>query len=102
MLLGEDRPEIVWVDDGVVTIPLFWVDVPTSSERVGLGAQFSGAEADNEVELREILGPAGLSAVELLLFREILEVLVIREDLDGVRGAEEEVSPFLKCLYDRE
>ena len=44
----------------------------------------------------------GLSAVELLLFREILEVLVIREDLDGVRGAEEEVSPFLKCLDDRE
>ena len=33
--MSEYRPEVVWVDDGVVTIPPFWVDVPTAGKGVG-------------------------------------------------------------------
>ena len=31
LLLGEDRMEIVGVNGGIVTIPPFWVDIPSSS-----------------------------------------------------------------------
>ncbi len=31
LILGENRPVVVQVDCHVVAIPLFWVDVPSSS-----------------------------------------------------------------------
>ena len=36
---------------GIVAISLFWVDIPTSSERVGFSSEFSGSESDHHVEL---------------------------------------------------
>ena len=57
---------------GVATIPLFGVDVPLSSESVQLGTEFSGAETNDKVELREELGPPGLPAGEDFQGREIL------------------------------
>ena len=50
-LLGsEHRSVVLWVYSGVVAIPLFWVDVPSSSKRIGFGSQFSGMETYDEVE----------------------------------------------------
>ena len=50
-LLGsEHRLVVLWVDSGIVDIPLFRIDVPLSSKSVGFGSKFSGAESYNEVE----------------------------------------------------
>ena len=43
------------IDTSVVLIPLFGVDIPTSSEGIRLSSEVSGAEANNEVELEEEL-----------------------------------------------
>ena len=53
LLISEDRMEIVRVNGGIVAIPLFWVDVPSSSQSVGFCSEFSGAETDDQVELRK-------------------------------------------------
>jgi len=39
----------------IAIISPLWVDVPSSSECVRFGAKASGAEANYEVELREVL-----------------------------------------------
>jgi len=57
---------------GVATIPLFGVDVPSSSESVRLGTKFSGVEMNDKVKLREELGPLGLPVGEDFRGREIL------------------------------
>jgi len=64
LFLSEHRPEILWIDTGVATIPLFGVDVPSSSESIWLGTEFSGTEMNDKVELRKELGPLGLLAGE--------------------------------------
>ena len=53
--------EVLWVDTGIVTIPLFKVDFPLSSQCVGFGAEFPRAEVDDEVESREAFEPTCLS-----------------------------------------
>ena len=64
MLRSEYRVEVLWIDTGIVTIPLFKIDVPSSSECVGFGSEFSGMEADDEVEARKIFRPLCLSTCE--------------------------------------
>ncbi len=54
-----------------------WVDIQVTGESVWLGAQSPWAEMDSEVELREILRPACLSASELLCGSEVLQVFVV-------------------------
>jgi hypothetical protein len=39
------------VDFSIVAIPLFRIDVPASSKRVGFRSEFSGTEMDDHVEL---------------------------------------------------
>ena len=46
----------------IVSIPLFWVDVPMVSEGIGFHAKVSRVKADKEVELAEELRPVGLPA----------------------------------------
>jgi len=72
LFLSEHWPEILWINTSVATIPLFGVDVPSSSESVRLGTKFSGTEMNDEVELREELGPLGLPVGEDFRGREIL------------------------------
>ena len=62
LLVREHWSVVVWVDDGVVTAPLFWVDVPTACQCVGLRSKLTWPETDYEVELREELRPSGLAA----------------------------------------
>ena len=51
LLIGEHQSEILRVNAGIVATPLFWVNVPTACERIGLSTEFSGAETDYHVEL---------------------------------------------------
>ena len=47
-----------------VTASLLRVDAPLSSQSVRFRAETSGAEADDEVELRQIFGPMDLLSGE--------------------------------------
>ncbi|KAF8623812.1 hypothetical protein AX17_007283 [Amanita inopinata Kibby_2008] len=59
-------------------------------------------EADHEIELEEVLGPAGLAAGEELGSGEILQVFVVSEDLNRITGAFQVAAPLFKHFIDRE
>ena len=84
----------------VVPIPLFWVNIPTASEGIRLCSEASRAEADGEVELGEVLRPAGLTAGQDLGAGEILQVLVVGDHIDRRGGTLKVVSPVLEGLED--
>ena len=92
--------EVTWVDGSIVAIPPFGVDVPASSERVGFGAQTPRAEADDEIELGEVLGPTGLTTGEDLSGGEVLQVLVVRNHVDRSTGTFKKVSPDTEGIED--
>jgi len=60
LFLSEDRFEVVRVDCGIASIPLFRIDVLLSSESVQLSAKMIRAELDDKVELEEVFGPPHL------------------------------------------
>ena len=55
MFLSKDWFEVVRVDCGVASIPLFRIDVPPPSESIWFGAKTTKTEPDDKVELREVL-----------------------------------------------
>ena len=81
------------IDGDVVTISPFWVDVPSLSESVRLGAKFPRTEADDEVEMGEVFRPAGLPTREDFCRREICKVFVVRHNINRKSGALEVVAP---------
>ncbi|KAG6897125.1 hypothetical protein C0993_007774 [Termitomyces sp. T159_Od127] len=56
-------------------------------EGVGLGTKSAGVVVDSEVVLGKDFRPTGLVAAELLGHGEVLQVVVVRVDLDVMRGA---------------
>jgi len=62
LFLSEHQPKILGVNLGIATIPLFGVDVPSSSESVRLGTEFSGMETNDKIKLGEKFRPLGLPA----------------------------------------
>ena len=64
MFLHEHRSEVSQIYAGIITSPLFRIDIPSSSKRIGFGTEASGMELDNEVKLAEEFGPLDLSAGE--------------------------------------
>ena len=77
MFLSENRSVVLRISHGVATIPLFWIDVPSSSKRIRLGSQLSGLEPNDEVECAKIFGPLDLSVSEYFGRREILKIFVV-------------------------
>ena len=57
MLGSEHWVEFLWVDAGIVTIPLFKIDIPSSSECIGFGSELSGMEIDYKIESGKIFRP---------------------------------------------
>ena len=51
LLIGEHQSEILRVNAGIVTTPLFWVNIPMACECVRLGTELPGMETDYHVEL---------------------------------------------------
>ena len=86
MFLHEHWTEIAQIDGSIVAISPFRVDVPSSSQRVGFSAQLTRMEADNEVELRKILRPMGLSAGKNFCGGKLFEILVVRDHVSGRTG----------------
>ena len=69
-----------------------------SGEGIGLGSEASRAEADDKVELGEVLRPAGLTVGQDLGAGEILQVLVVGDHIDQRGGTLEVVLPVLEAL----
>ena len=84
MFLSEDGLEVMRVDCGVASIPLFRIDIPSSSESIWFCAEMTKVEPDDKVELREVLGPPCLPLGQYLISREILKILIIYNNVDGI------------------
>ena len=50
--MGKHWPEIIRVNTGIATIPLFGVDIPLSSKGIRLFSEFPRVEVDNKIKLR--------------------------------------------------
>ena len=57
LFLSEDELKVVRVDCDIASIPLFRIDVPSSSESIQFGAETTRAEPDDKIELGEVLRP---------------------------------------------
>ena len=64
MFGSEYRAVVLWIDTGIVAIPLFKINVPSSSECVGFGTEFSRPKTDDEVEGGKVFGPSCLPTCE--------------------------------------
>jgi len=82
--LSEDRLEVVRVDCGIASIPLFRIDIPLSSESIWFCAETTRAEPDDKVKLGEILRPPHLPPGQYLGSRKILKVLIIHNNIDRI------------------
>ena len=82
MLGSEYWVEVLWVDTGIVAIPLFKIEVPSSSKCVRFGSEFSRMETDDEVESRKVFGPSCLLMHEDFGHLKILQILVINDHIN--------------------
>ena len=100
LFLSEDGLEVVRVDCGVASIPLFRIDVPSSSESIQFCAEMTRVESDDKVELGEILGPPCLPPGQYLGSRKILKVLMIYNNINKIGWTFQIVSPNLESFKD--
>jgi len=98
--LSEDRLEVVRIDCGVASIPLFRIDILLSSESIWFGTEMTRAEPNDKVELGEILRLPHLPLGQYLSSRKILKVLMIHNNVNGIGQTFQIVSPNLKGFKD--
>ena len=100
MFLSEDRLEVVRVNYGIASIPLFRIDIPSSSESIQFCAKMTRVESDDKVQLGEVLGPLHLPPGQYLSSRKILKVLMIHNNVDGIGWTFQIVLPNIKSFED--
>jgi len=100
LFLSEDEFEVVRVDCAVASIPLFRIDVPSSSKSVQFGAKMTRAELNNKIKLGEILRPLHLPLGQDLGSRKILKVFIICNNIDGISQTFQVVSPNFESFKD--
>ena len=100
MFLSEDGLEVVRVDCGTASIPLFRIDIPSSSEGIQFSAEITRAEPDDKVELGEVLRPLRLPLDQYLSSRKILKVFMIYNNIDGIGQTFQIVLPNFKGFKD--
>ena len=83
-MLSENWFEVVRVDCGIASIPLFIVDILSSSKSIQFDAKMTRMEPDNKVELRKVLGPLYLPLGQHLGSRKILKVFIIYNNVDRI------------------
>ena len=84
MFLSENGLEVMRVDCSIASISPFRVDIPLSSESIQFGAKMTRVEPNDKVELGEVLRPLHLSLGQYLGSREILKILMIHNNVDGI------------------
>ena len=100
MFLSEDRFEVIMVDYSIASIPLFRIDVPSSSESIQFSAKTTRVESDDKIELGEVFGPPCLPSGQYFGSRKILKVLIICNNIDGIGRTFQIVLPNLKSFED--
>jgi len=100
--LSEDELEVMRVDCGIASIPLFRIDVPLSSESIWFGTKITRAESNDKVELGEILEPLCLPLGQHLDSRKIFKVFIICNNIDGIGQTFQIVLPNLESFKDSE
>ena len=84
MFLSEDGFEVVKVDCSIASIPLFRIDIPSSSESIQFCAETTRTESDDKIELGEVLGPLHLPLGQYLGSGKILKVLMIYNNVNRI------------------
>ena len=102
LFLSEDGFEVVRVDCGIASIPLFRIDNPLSSKSIWFGAEMTRTEPNDKVELRKILRLLCLSPGQHLGSRRILKVFMIHNNVDGIGQTFQKVLPNLESFKDSE
>ena len=77
MFLHEHGSEVSRIYAGIITSPLFRIDVPSSSKHIEFGSETSGMETDDEVELAEEFIPSDLPAGEQFSSRKVLKIFMV-------------------------
>ena len=77
--------EVSQVYAGVITSPLFRIDIPSSSKGIGFGTEASGMELNYEVKSAEEFGPSDLPAGEQFSGRKVLKIFMICNHVDRGR-----------------
>ena len=83
-MLSKNWFKFVRVDCGIASIPLFRIDVPSSSESIQFGAKMTRMEPNDKVELREVFGPLCLPLGQYLCNRKILKIFMFCDNIDGI------------------
>ena len=84
MFLSEDVFEVVKVDCSIASIPLFRIDIPSSSESIQFCAETTRTEPDDKIELGEVLGLLHLPLGQYLGSGKILKVLMIHNNVNRI------------------
>ena len=100
LFLSKDRFEVVRVDCGIASIPLFRMNVLLSSESIWFGAKMARVEPNDKIELGEILRPPHLSPGQYLGSKKILKILIICNNVNGIGWTFQIVSPNLESFED--
>jgi hypothetical protein len=83
LILSEYWSEIMRICTGVATIPLFWVDVPPSSESIGLSAEPAWPETKDKIESVKEFRPPGLPASQKFCRSKVFQVFVISNHINS-------------------
>ena len=102
LFLSEDGFEVVRVDCGIASIPLFRIDVLSFSESIQFGTEVTRAEPDDKVELGEVLRPLHLPLGQYFGSRKILKILMIHNNVNRIGWTFQIVSPNLESFKDSE
>jgi len=98
-LLGSEyRAVVVWIDAGIIAIPLLKIDVPSSSECIGFGSEFSRTEMDYQVETGKVFRPTCLSMHEDFGHCKVLQIPVISDHINQKSTAFEVMSPSFESF----
>ena len=93
---------VLWVDSGIVTIPLFRVDVTSSSKSIRFRSKFPRMETYNKVEGGKEFRPTCLSTCEDFGSGKVLKVLVVGNNIDWCTGTLKIVLPMGEGFNNRE
>ena len=85
--------KVLWVGSGIVTIPLFKIDVPSSSQHVRFCLKLPRMEANDEIKSGKVFSPSHLAMCEDLGHVKVLEVPVVSDDINGCTGTLKIMSP---------
>ena len=84
MFLSKDGLEVVRVDYGIASIPLFGIDIPLFSESIWFGTKTTRTEPNDKVEIRKVLGLPYLPLGQHLGSRKILKIFIISNNVDRI------------------